>query len=55
MSFYKDITIIIIDDRLSTVKKCDQIYLLKNVELENQGTFEELIKVNENFRASANN
>ena len=51
----KDITIIIIAHRLSTVKKCDQIYLLKNGELENQGTFEELIKVNENFRANTNN
>jgi ABC-type multidrug transport system fused ATPase/permease subunit len=51
----KDITIIIIAHRLSTVKKCDQIYLLKNGELENQGTFEELIKVNENFRSNANN
>ena len=51
----KDITTIIIAHRLSTVKKCDQIYLLKNGQLENQGTFEELIKVNKNFRANANN
>ena len=36
-------------------KKCNQIYLLKNGQLENQGTFEELIKINENFRANANN
>jgi ABC-type bacteriocin/lantibiotic exporter with double-glycine peptidase domain len=51
----KDITIIIVAHRLSTVKKCDQIYFLKNGQLENQGTFEELIKVNEDFRANANN
>ena len=51
----KDMTIILIAHRLSTVKKCDQIYLLKNGQLENQGTFEELIKVNKNFRANANN
>ena len=51
----RDITTIIIAHRLSTVKKCDQIYLLKNGQLENQGTFEELIKVNESFRANVNN
>ena len=51
----KDITIIIISHRLSTVKKCDQIFFLKNGKLENQGTFDELIKLNENFRANANN
>jgi ABC-type multidrug transport system fused ATPase/permease subunit len=51
----KDITIIIISHRLSTVKKCDQIFFLKNGKLESQGTFDELIKVNENFRANANN
>ena len=50
-----DMTIILIAHRLSTVKKCNQIYLLKNGQLENQGTFEELIKINENFRANANN
>ena len=41
--------------RLSTVKKCDQIYLLKNGQLKNQGSFEELIKYDENFRTYANN
>ena len=51
----KDITIIIIAHRLSTVKKCDQIFLLEKGQLKNQGTFEELIKVNENFRINANN
>ncbi len=51
----KDMTIILIAHRLSTVKKCNQIYLLKNGQIENHGTFEELIKVNENFRVNANN
>jgi len=51
----KDITVIIISHRLSTVKKCDQIFFLKNGKLENQGTFDELIKLDENFRANANN
>ena len=51
----KDMTIIMIAHRLSTVKKCDQIYLLKNGQLKNQGSFEELIKYDENFRTYANN
>lgn len=49
----KNITIILIAHRLSTVKKCDKIFLLEKGELKNQGTFEELINVNENFRKSA--
>ncbi len=51
----KDITTIIIAHRLSTVKKCDQIFLLKKGQLESQGTFEELIKINESFRKNAIN
>ena len=51
----KDITIILIAHRLSTVKSCDKIFLLEKGELKNKGTFEELIKVNDNFRKSANN
>ena len=51
----KNITIILIAHRLSTVKSCDKIFLLEKGELKNKGTFEELIKVNDNFRKSANN
>tara|TARA_B110000977_G_scaffold197165_1_gene279056 strand:+ start:1626 stop:3416 length:1791 start_codon:yes stop_codon:yes gene_type:complete len=50
----KDITTILIAHRLNTVKKCDKIYLLKNGEIENEGTFEKLINVNEDFRKNAN-
>ena len=50
-----NITIIIIAHRLSTVKKCNQIYLLEKGELKNQGTFDELLKTSENFRINANN
>ena len=50
-----DITVILIAHRLSTVKKCDKIFLLEKGGIKNEGTFEELIKVNENFRLSANN
>ena len=49
----KNITIILIAHRLSTVKKCDRIYLLEKGELKNEGTFEELIKANDNFRLAA--
>ena len=45
----RHITIILIAHRLNTVKKCDKIYLLDKGEIKNEGTFEELIKVNENF------
>jgi ABC-type multidrug transport system fused ATPase/permease subunit len=45
----KDITIIIIAHRLNTVKRCDKIFLLEKGEIKNQGTFDELINVNENL------
>ena len=51
----KDITIILIAHRLNTVKKCDKIYLLEKGELKSQGTFEELINIDENFLITANN
>jgi len=49
----KNITIIIIAHRLSTIKNCDLIFLLDNGELKEKGTFEELIKVNDQFRKNA--
>ena len=49
----KDITIIMIAHRLTTVKDCDTIFLLEKGELKGQGTFEKLIKNNDNFRATA--
>jgi ABC-type multidrug transport system fused ATPase/permease subunit len=48
----KNITIILIAHRLSTVKNCDRIFLLENGKIINEGTFEELIKINDNFRKS---
>ncbi len=48
-----NITIILIAHRLSTVKKCDKIFLFDKGKLEGQGTFEELVKTSSNFRASA--
>lgn len=49
----KNTTIIMIAHRLSTVKNCDTIFYLEKGEVKNKGTFEELIKSNENFRATA--
>ncbi|MBD1155528.1 ATP-binding cassette domain-containing protein, partial [Pelagibacterales bacterium SAG-MED18] len=49
----KHITIILIAHRLNTVKKCNKIYLFDRGEIKNEGTFEELIKSNENFLINA--
>ena len=49
----KNITIILIAHRLTTVKKCDKIFLLEKGEIKNSGTFEELMKITDNFRKSA--
>ncbi len=48
-----DITIILIAHRLSTVRQCDQIYLLEGGEVRAKGTFEELTRANKQFRAMA--
>ena len=50
-----DITIIIIAHRLTTVRECEKIFLLNKGEIEAQGTFEELIKSSDKFRAMAEN
>ena len=47
-------TIILIAHRLSTVRECDQIYMLDNGGLEAQGTYKELVDANDSFRAMAN-
>jgi len=48
-----DITIILIAHRLSTVRQCDQIYLLERGEVKASGTYDELIADNEQFKAMA--
>ena len=57
-SIYKlskdEITIIIIAHRLSTVKECDTIFLFDKGELKSQGSFEELIEISAEFRATVN-
>jgi len=49
----KNITIVMIAHRLSTVRECNSIILLDKGELKGQGTFEELVKINDNFKATA--
>jgi len=51
----KNITIILIAHRLSTVKKCDMIYLLEKGEIKQKGTFQELIQLSDHFKESAKN
>ncbi len=50
----KNVTIVIISHRLSTVKECNSIILLEKGKLKGQGTFEELAKINENFKSIFN-
>ena len=51
----KNITIIMIAHRLSTVKNCDNILYLEKGELKEQGTFDKLMQANDKFRATAKN
>jgi ABC-type multidrug transport system fused ATPase/permease subunit len=49
----QEVTIILVAHRLSTVKICDNIFLLEKGELKAQGTFDELTRANEQFRTMA--
>jgi ABC-type multidrug transport system fused ATPase/permease subunit len=49
-----EITIIMIAHRLSTVRQCDQIYLLDRGELKASGTYEILKQQNEQFKKLSN-
>ena len=46
-------TLIIIAHRLTTIKECDVIYVLKNGSITGIGKYEELIETNDNFRKIA--
>lgn len=50
-----DKTIIMIAHRLSTVRKCDQIFLLEEGRLASSGTFDELVANSDTFRRMAAN
>jgi ATP-binding cassette, subfamily B, bacterial PglK len=49
-----DITIILIAHRLSTVRQCDQIYLLERGEVKASGTYDQLTASSQQFNAMAN-
>lgn len=49
-----EMTIILIAHRLSTVRKCDQIYLLENGKIAANGTYDELVIGNRHFLAMTN-
>ena len=49
------ITIILIAHRLSTVKLCDNIYLLEKGKLKEQGTFEKLTQISDLFQEITTN
>ena len=48
--FKHSLTIIIVAHRLSTVRECDQIYVLESGEVTDRGTFEELVEKNLQFK-----
>ncbi len=47
-------TIITIAHRLSTVKNCDCLYMMKHGKIITKGTYNELLQKNEEFREMAN-
>lgn len=47
----KNVTLIIIAHRLSTLKKCDNIYVLEKGCIKDNGTYKDLEKRNESFKA----
>lgn len=48
-------TIIMIAHRLTTVQKCDRIFLLDNGEIVDSGTYDELMETNQQFKNMAKN
>ena len=48
-NFSESKTVILIAHRISTVKKCDVIYLFENGRVVDHGNFDDLTKRNKNF------
>ncbi len=51
----KNKTVILIAHRLSTVKKCDKIFLLEDGQIKKEGTFEQLITTDYKFKNNKSN
>ena len=49
-AYCREITLIIIAHRISTIEKCDKIFLLREGKIEGSGSYDELIKENSLFR-----
>lgn len=49
----QDRTVIIIAHRLTTVKNCDKLYILKEGKIVSEGNYEELLRNNEDFKLMA--
>ncbi len=47
-------TIILVAHRLKTVQKCDQIFFIDKGKIVDQGTYQELIKTNKQFKSMSN-
>ena len=50
MKLSGDRTIIIIAHRINTIKNCDIIYFMKEGKIKNYGTFDELKKIDNEFK-----
>ena len=50
MRYSNKITIIIVAHRLSTIKNCDNIYLLENGTIKAQGDYENLVERSPEFK-----
>ncbi|MDA8560124.1 ABC transporter ATP-binding protein/permease, partial [Candidatus Pelagibacter bacterium] len=50
----KNITIIIISHRLSTIEKCDKVFLFEKGKLKNQGSYSEIIESMDGFKNKIN-
>ena len=49
-----DKTIIIVAHRLSTIKNCNEIFILKNGKIQDSGTYNDLLERNDWFRSINN-
>ena len=47
-------TIILVAHRLKTVQKCDQIFFIDKGKIVDQGTYQELIRTNKQFKNMSN-
>jgi len=50
----KDRTIIIVAHRLTTIKNCDKLFVVKQGTIQNSGTYNELLEKSEEFKAMVN-